>query len=195
MAARRKALPLPKFTLRDFARLKDLFINYLEAEPSKPATIDPVSGASVLMFCWPLQAVGCAALIISAAALWALLFDNVGRNPANLILAIECGMVAAAALWLIAQATWGRIVIDGHSITSHSPFRSPRTLAWDDVVGVSYSSWRECFVVRAKDDERIWVSVRLTGVIEFVETVETRVPTALEASALGHPFFSTDSHS
>jgi hypothetical protein len=150
----------------------------------RPARYDPIEGALVLHYGWAFRAAACLGCLFGVTlGVCALTFGKAADGGAVGLFAlftIGFGLVTAYA---IPEVAWVRILLTDRSITGRSPWRLPRTIAWEDVARVSYSGFVGWFVITGVEGETIRVPGCLRGIASLAEEVRTRLAPAVYAKA------------
>lgn len=174
-----------------------LIVYYLCRQGRKPAAADPVNGERILRYPWLSHLLGWgllgfAAVLVGAGLILPAPADAPRINAVSLIVG---AFFASLSLYWIVEANGARIVLSDETMTSHSSWRLPRTLAWTDVTDVSFHDRKQVFVVKGQGGEVIRVPTMFLGTRDLAERLRAKVPAEVYANAAAHEFFSTGSHS
>ncbi len=155
----------------------------------RPARYDAIEEAKVLHYGWIFRGLVCLACLLGVTiGLCGLLIDRAHREGAVVfaLFTLGCGAVAAYA---IPEVTRVRVLLTDRSITSLSPWRLPLTIAWEDVVRVTYTGFVGWFVITGNGGETIRVPACLRGIISLAEEVRERLsPAVYEKAESGFRF-------
>ncbi len=69
-----------------------------------------------------------------------------------------------------------RVVADEDGLSSFTPWRGRRFMAWNDVADVTFSPLTDLFTIRARDRSVIRVNRQLAGIRELYEELQRRLP-------------------
>ena len=142
----------------------------------KDARLDPMSGEMVLDYGWIMRGLGLLGTGFPAAlALALLVVEGPGNRDNNRIIVglLAFGIFEAI---LIVETFGVSIRMSDQSIVAYSAWRLPRTIAWDDVLSVSYSHAMYWFVVIGSDGTKIRASLFLSGIGTLVSEINFRLP-------------------
>lgn len=154
--------------------LTTIVIAYLAQIGRRPARIDPLTNARVLLYSRTLRFFVAFNFLIFSACVFGSLVS--GLPPVKMILATS--FMGACAFWfgLMLVETWGiRVEFTDRSITGHSPWHLPRTIEWMDVIEVRYSQFWDGFLIRGGCGETIHASRFLVGVGEFASAMRSQI--------------------
>jgi hypothetical protein len=152
---------------------------------TRPARVDPFDGAQILAYNWVFRVFAWLGLLLGVGAgLLGFLVEGVANAGAAVILALFVLGYGGLALYAILDFTCTRIYLTDRSITSHVLWRTPRTIAWDDVVVVHYSGVARWFVLEGREGETIRASAYLTGIGALAQEIRSRVPNGIYEKAV-----------
>lgn len=86
-------------------------------------------------------------------------------------------------LWL--EVFRRRVVLDEHGLTSHSPWSDTITMPWSSVRRVTFNAAMQWWVIEDARDQRIRVSVYMSGVKTLSQALKTRTRDGLSLAGTG----------
>ena len=76
----------------------------------------------------------------------------------------------------VPEMLWAWLEYDEAGLTSHSPWRRPRTTRWDEIVEVRFVQAAWWFVLRTTTGAKIRIPVAMDGIRQLHAELERRVP-------------------
>ncbi len=154
-----------------------VFIRFAARNAS--ASVEGASGTRIARY--PVVARGFTwILALVPVGLWVALFkataDQVGIGI------MVCLAMSTAALSLLLEFNLARATWSESRIVSHSPWRKERSINWEDVAEVRFSSAANWIVIRDQSSVRIRLPTLFGGLAELLQTLKSNAPQSLGPS-------------